>query len=90
MLLAMRTKGRAEASDMRPIIGAKLLQEGRAVREVSALLSAEQKRELQGIPLKDARAAWFPTDLWTVQDGEGVVGGHGRAAIIMRVFFPEL
>jgi len=31
----------------------------------SLKLSAEQKKELEGILLKDARAAVFPTDLWT-------------------------
>ena len=33
----------------------------------SPKLTAEQKKELEGILLKDARAAVFPTDLWTLK-----------------------
>jgi len=97
----MRTKGSAEALEMRRMIGGKMLQEGRGVREVSRLLgvspstvsrwkkdleagglealrakphpgrspklSAAQKKELEGILLKGAQAAGFPTDLWTLE-----------------------
>ena len=33
----------------------------------SPKLTAEQKKELEGILLKGARAAGFPTDLWTLK-----------------------
>jgi transposase len=105
----MRTKGSAEALEMRRVIGVELLQEGsRGVREVGRLpgvapatvsrwkraleaggvealrarphpgrlpkLSVEQKRELEGILLKGAQAAGFPTDLWTL----------GRVALVIE------
>ena len=97
----MRSKGSAEALEMRRMIGGRLLLEGKGVREVSRLigvspssvsrwkqqlkqggldalrakphpgrspkLTAEQRKELEGILLKGARAAGFPTDLWTLK-----------------------
>ncbi len=101
IIYSMRTKGSAEALEMRRMIGGKLLQEGKGIREVSRLLGvspstvfrwkqgletnglealrakphpgrapklgAAQKKGLEGILLKGAKAAGFATDLWTLE-----------------------
>ena len=97
----MRPKGSAEALEVRRRIAARLLQQGKGVREVAravgaapssvsrwkqtleqegmeglkarphpgrkARMSPQQKEELATILLKGARAAGFPTDLWTLK-----------------------
>lgn len=97
----MRPKGSAEVLETRRMIGGRLLQEGKGVREVSRLVGAspstvsrwkqaleegglealrakphpgrspkltpEQKEVLRGILLRGARAAGFPTELWTLR-----------------------
>ncbi len=101
IIRSMRTKGSAEALEMRRRIGGKLLQEGKGIREVSRWLgvspstvfrwkqalkthgpealrakphpgrspklTAAQKQELESLLLEGARAAGFPTDLWTLE-----------------------
>lgn len=97
----MRPKGSAEALEMRRMIAARMLQQGKGVREVSRLvgvspgtvsrwnqklreqglealkakphpgrppkLTAAQKERLAEILRQGARAAGFPTELWTLK-----------------------
>jgi transposase len=65
----MRTKGSAEALEMRRMIGARLLQEGRGVREVARLLGvapatvSRWKRALEARGAGALRARLHPARL---------------------------